>query len=246
MNDPKSIISLVPSLTELLFDLGLGDKLAGRTRFCIHPEELVEDVPIVGGTKNPRVDTILDIRPDLVIANHEENRKEDVEALAESLDVMVTDISSIEDALIAIYDIGKRCGTADKAGELIADIRTELDQVPDEPPQDTAYFIWRDPWMTVGRDTYVHSVLSHWNLENVYGDQLRYPKTSLKELNRKNPDLILLSSEPYPFKEKHRELVEEACPDTRVLMVDGEWFSWYGSRMLTAFRRLNSFRKAIS
>mgnify|MGYP006276286173 FL=1 len=137
MNDPKSIISLVPSLTELLFDLGLGDKLAGRTRFCIHPEELVEDVPIVGGTKNPRVDTILDIRPDLVIANHEENRKEDVEALAESLDVMVTDISSIEDALIAIYDIGKRCGTADKAGELIADIRTELDQVPDEPPQHT-------------------------------------------------------------------------------------------------------------
>ena len=100
--------------------------------------------------------------------------------------------------------------------------------------------------MTVGNDTYIHSVLSHWNLENVYGDQKRYPKTSLKQLSRKNPELVLLSSEPYPFKEKHREEVEEACPDSRVLMVDGEWFSWYGSRMLRAFKRLNSFRKAIS
>lgn len=246
MSYPQSIVCLVPSLTELLFDLGIGDRLVGRTRFCIHPEDEVDHVPIVGGTKNPRIESILKIAPDLVIANREENQKEHVEELAESLEVMVTDISSIEDALLAIYDIGNRCGVADKADSLINNIRTELDSVPDEPLQNTAYFIWRDPWMTIGNDTYIHSVLSHWNLENVYGDQKRYPKTSLKQLSRKNPELVLLSSEPYPFKEKHREEVKEACPDSRVLMVDGEWFSWYGSRMLRAFKRLNSFRKAIS
>lgn len=246
MSYPKSIVSLVPSLTELLFDLGLGDRLTGRTRFCIHPEEKVESVPIVGGTKNPRLDKIIEIQPDLVIANREENRKEDVEELAGLLDVMVTDIHTIEDALLTIYDIGKRCGAKNKADALIENIRAEMNQVPNEPLQSVAYFIWREPWMTIGRDTYIHSVLSHWKFENVFGDQKRYPKTTLNELRKKAPDLILLSSEPYPFKEKHREEVEAVCPDSRVLMVDGEWFSWYGTRMLPAFRRLNSFRKAIS
>jgi ABC-type Fe3+-hydroxamate transport system substrate-binding protein len=246
MSYPESIVSLVPSLTELLFDLELGDRIVGRTRFCIHPNEKVEDVPIVGGTKNPRLDKIFDIKPDLVIANREENRKEDVEELAGSLDVMVTDIKTIEDALLAIHDIGVRCGVAEKADLLIENIRAEMDNVPDEPKQSVAYFIWREPWMTVGRDTYIDSVLSHWNLKNVYGDQKRYPKTTLEDLKSKAPDLILLSSEPYPFKEKHREEIEAALPNSRVLMVDGEWFSWYGSRMLPAFKRLNEFRKAIS
>jgi len=242
----KSIVCLVPSLTELLFDLGLGQQLIGRTRFCIHPEERVKHVPIVGGTKNPRLDKILKLSPDLVITNREENRKEDVKELSGSLDVMVTNISSIEDALLAIYDIGKTCGAADKADSMIKKIRYELDIVPVEPLQNVAYFIWREPWMPVGSDTYIHSVLSHWKLVNAYGSQTRYPKTTLDELGEKAPDLILLSSEPYPFKEKHREEVEAACPDSRVLLVDGEWFSWYGSRMLPAFKRLNSFRKAIS
>lgn len=236
----------MPSLTELLFDLGLGERLAGRTRFCIHPEKKVEGIPIVGGTKNPRLDKILEIKPDLVIANREENRKEDVEELGRSLNVMVTEVNTIEDALVTIYEIGKRCGAAAETGSIIEKIRSELNDVPDEPPQSAAYFIWRDPWMTVGHDTYIHSVLTHWNMVNVYGDKSRYPKTSLKDLAKKAPELILLSSEPYPFKEKHREEVEAACTDSRVLMVDGEWFSWYGSRMLPAFKRLNSFRKAIS
>lgn len=246
MSYPESIISLVPSLTELLFDLGLGDRLAGRTRFCIHPEEKVESVPIVGGTKNPRLSKILDIKPDLVIVNREENRKEDVEKLTGSLDVMVTDINTIVDALLTIHDIGKRCGVAIEADGMIEKIKVELNNVPDEPQQSVAYIIWREPWMTVGHDTYIHSVLTHWKLENIFGDQTRYPKTTLNDLSKKAPDLILLSSEPYPFKDKHREEVEAACSDSRILMVDGEWFSWYGSRMLPSFKRLNSFRKAIS
>lgn len=246
MNTPSSIVCLVPSLTELLFDLGLGQQVVGRTRFCIHPEDLVERVPIVGGTKNPRIDKIKKINPDLIIASKEENRKEDIEALETTSEILLTDIGSIEDALIALYEIGEQCGKADKAEKLTDDIREVLDQIPDEPVQTVAYFIWREPWMTVGSDTYIHSVLKNWNLENVYGTQKRYPKTTLQELRGKKPKLILLSSEPYPFKEAHKKAVEEMCTDSKVLRVDGEWFSWYGSRMLPSFRKLNAFRKAIS
>lgn len=246
MNKPASIVSLVPSLTELLFDLGLGELLTGRTRFCIHPETEIEKVPIIGGTKNPRIDKIRKIDPDLIIASREENRKEDIEELETAAEVLLTDIGSIEDALLSIYDIGRRCGVKKNAERLIKDIRAELDEVPEEPIQNVAYFIWRDPWMTVGSDTYIHSVLTNWKLENVYGDHKRYPKTSLDELRYKKPELILLSSEPYPFKDKHRKEVESACPRARVLLVNGEWFSWYGSRMRSAFNELNSFRMAIS
>lgn len=246
MKKPPTIVSLVPSLTELLFDLGLEEQLKGRTRFCIHPEGKVENIPIIGGTKNPRLDKIKEISPDVIIANKEENRLEDVTELETFAEILLTDIGSIEDALLTIYDIGKKFNVEKKAESLIVDIRTQLNEVPDEPVQSAAYFIWRDPWMTVGRDTYIHSVLKTWNLENVYKDHIRYPKTSLDELRKKNPDLILLSSEPYPFKEKHLEEIEDVFPLIRVLLINGEWFSWYGSRMLPSFKKLNAFRKAIS
>lgn len=245
MKNPDKIVSLVPSLTELLFDLDLDNRLAGRTRFCIHPKEKVKDVPIIGGTKNPRIEKIKQMAPDLIIANHEENRKEDIRELGEISDILLTEISNIEDALLTIYDIGRICGVQQKAEALIDQIEKELQLVPDEPEKTAAYLIWQSPWMTVGRDTYVHSVMKHWNLENVYGERTRYPKTTLEELAGKQPDLILLSSEPFPFKEKHQRQVEEACGDSTVVMVEGEWFSWYGSRMLQSFRHLHSFRKAI-
>ncbi|WP_240596807.1 helical backbone metal receptor [Rhodohalobacter barkolensis] len=246
MNPPQKIVSLVPSLTELLFDLGLGKQVIGRTRFCIHPEGKVNQAEIMGGTKNPRLDKIQEAQPDLIIANKEENRKKDIEKLQSDFEVMVTDINTIEDALLTIHEIGKRCGAEEAAEELTSAIRKEYDNVPNEPLLSVAYLIWREPWMTIGSDTYIHSVLRRWKLENVFGDQTRYPKTSLDEIKNKQPDIILLSSEPYPFKEKHLKEIEQNCPDCRVLLVDGEWFSWYGSRMLPSFRKLNSFRKAIS
>jgi ABC-type Fe3+-hydroxamate transport system substrate-binding protein len=245
MKSPQKIVSLVPSLTELLFDLGLEDQIIGRTRFCIHPKGKVDQVEIMGGTKNPRIDKIRKAKPDLIIANREENRKEDVDNLQKDFEVMVSDIKTIEDALFTIHDIGNRCGAKKVAEELISAIRKEYHNAPDEPQLSVAYMIWRDPWMSVGADTYIHSVLNHWNLKNVFSNQTRYPKTTLEDLSNKNPDIILLSSEPYPFKEKHIKQVETACPDSRILLVDGEWFSWYGSRMLPSFRKLNSFRKAI-
>lgn len=243
---PNSIISLVPSLTELLFDLGLGERISGRTRFCIHPKEKIKDIPIIGGTKNPRLDKIREIKPDLIIANKEENRQEDVEELKRDFDVHVTEIDNINEALFTIHDIGWKCGVEEKAKELIQNIQRRMEDVPDEKPMTAAYMIWRDPWMTVGGDTYIQSVMDHWQLENVFGDKTRYPKTSLEELSYKKPDVILLSSEPYPFKEKHIKEVSEFCKNTSIILVNGEWFSWYGSRMLKAFEKLNVLRRAIA
>lgn len=245
-NTPQRIISLVPSLTELVIDLGMEEHLVGRTRFCVHPQEVVEQIPIIGGTKNPRLDKIRNLNPDYIIANKEENRPEDIKALIRDFEVNVTEIATIEDGLIAIHELGKKLDATEKAERLIFNIQQVLRERPDVPELNTAYMIWKKPWMTVGGDTYIHDILNYWKLPNVFGDQKRYPKINLEDLQRKNPDLILLSSEPYPFKEKHLVQIEEVCPAARVLLVEGEWFSWYGSRMELAFKRLNGWRKTIA
>ena len=243
---PNKIVSLVPSLTELLFDLGLGKRVVGRTRFCIHPEEQINDVPIIGGTKNPNLEKIHALEPDLIIANREENRKEDIEKLEDDgLNVMVTEISTIDEALFVIHDIGWSCDVKEKTKSLIQKIQEKMANTAKFPELTAAYLIWRDPWMSVGHDTYIHSVMEHYNLNNVYSGSTRYPKTTLHEISLKKPDVILLSSEPYPFKEKHIKEVGDACPGSDILLVNGEWFSWYGSRMLTAFAKLNAFRRVM-
>lgn len=243
MDHPKRIVSLVPSLTELLLDLGLHQELIGRTRFCIRPENRVQDIPVVGGTKNPRIDKIRDLKPDLVIANKEENRREDVLELKQHFRVIVTEISSIEDALLTIYELGNIVGKPREAERLTGRISQRLAERPAVASLRTVYFIWREPWMTIGGDTYIHDVLQHWNLENIFGNLTRYPGIELEQLSRRNPELILLSSEPYPFKEKHLPEIKEYCPDAKILLVNGQWFSWYGSRMLSAFEALNTWRK---
>jgi len=246
MANYNRIVSLVPSLTELLVDLGLKKQLVGRTRFCVHPKNEVDDIPIVGGTKNPRLDKIRDANPDYIVANKEENKREHINELRQEFEVNLTDIATIEDALITIHELGKELGAEDESEKLIRQINEVLDEIPEEPPLRTAYLIWKDPYMTVGKDTYIHNVMKHWKLENVFGDETRYPKVSFYDITEKNPELILLSSEPYPFKEKHLAEFEEAFPNTRILLTEGEWFSWYGSHMLHSFKRLNIWRKAIA
>jgi ABC-type Fe3+-hydroxamate transport system substrate-binding protein len=199
----KKIISLVPSLTELLVDLGLEKQLVGRTRFCVHPADAVNDIEIIGGTKNPNIEKIIDIGPDLVIANKEENRKEDVQILKSIAEVLVTDIGSVEDALVEISRIGKTTGRTESAENIISKITTAISERPGTQPLKTAYFIWKDPWMSVGQDTYIHDVMNKYGMINVFSDQKRYPTIDLKKLSLLSPELILLSSEPYPFKEKH-------------------------------------------
>lgn len=239
------IVSLVPSLTELLIYLGLKEQLIGRTRFCIHPEADIKSVPIVGGTKNPNLEKIISLKPDFILANKEENRKEDIEILQKYSRVRVTDISTIEDAILEILALGNLFQVQKKAQAIVSDLQNLLDQKPNLPKKSVAYFIWRDPWMTVGNDTFIHDVLKTYHLQNVYGDQTRYPSTDLTELAGKKPDLILLSSEPYPFKQKHLQEIQEVCPNSQIQLVNGEWFSWHGSRMLKACKWLNSWRKLL-
>jgi ABC-type Fe3+-hydroxamate transport system substrate-binding protein len=244
----KRIISLVPSLTELIIDLGLLKQLAGRTRFCVHPEEAVEDIPIIGGTKNPRVDKILSMNPDCIIANKEENRKEDIRELQKKspAHIEVTDIATIEQAIETIRHLGSLLGAKDEARQLAAGIQKEFQQRHEKESLRTAYFIWKDPWMSVGNDTYIHDVLTLWKLENIFGRKKRYPSFKLEQLAAYEPEIIILSSEPYPFKEKHIAPVQEACPDARIFLMDGEWFSWYGSRMSPSFKELNRWRDTLS
>ena len=240
------IISLVPSLTELIIDLGLKDNLVGRTRFCIHPEDQVGDISIVGGTKSPNLNKIQEARPDIIIANKEENEKEHIEELQQQFEVLLTDINTIEDALIAFHEIGSKLNVKERADSLASEVTDLLEERPDEPPLMAAYLIWRTPWMAVGKSTYINDVMHHWNLHNVFSDKKRYPEIKLNELAKKRPHVVLLSSEPYPFKDKHIEEIEEYCPGSEVLLVNGEWFSWYGSRMKSAFKQLNTWRKAIA
>jgi ABC-type Fe3+-hydroxamate transport system substrate-binding protein len=244
----KRIVSLVPSLTELLIDLGLTDQIVGRTRFCVRPKDVVDTIPIIGGTKNPHVDKILELKPDFIVVNKEENRRSDVLELQQKSQarLVITYIATVKKALSAILGIGAEVGLKNKAQNLVSELEQKLEQRPRKNPLRTAYFIWKDPWMSIGRDTYIYDVLQHWNLENVFCGEIRYPTVKLKELASYHPELILLSSEPFPFKEKNIQPVQEACPEARVLLVDGQWFSWYGSRMLDAFDRLNEWRAALN
>ncbi len=242
----KRIVSLVPSLTELLIDLGVKDQLVGRTRFCIHPQDKVDDIEIIGGTKNPDIEKILELKPDFIIANHEENRKEDVVELKKHFRVLVTEIDTIEEALSAIQEIGKLVDKGDKAQQTVSEIQSLLDRKPDVESLNTAYFIWKNPWMVAASETYIDSILQHYNLTNVFENETRYPKIKLEELKQKNPELILLSSEPFPFKEKHIQEIRNICPKAKIKLINGEWFSWYGSGMIKAFENLNKWRTNLS
>ncbi|MFY0685261.1 MAG: ABC transporter substrate-binding protein [Balneola sp.] len=241
----KRIVSLVPSLTELVLDLGIGDRLIGRTRFCIHPVDLVSDVPIIGGTKTLNIEKILSLKPDYIIANHEENRKEDIELLQKKVHVNITEIDTIHEALDSISILGNDLDLSQNADKLIEKIQHLLAETPKLPSIKTAYFIWKAPWMVAANQTYIDSIISHYNLENIFSDLTRYPEISLEDLERKSPELILLSSEPYPFKEKHIKEIKAICPDASIQLINGEWFSWYGSGMVKAFKELNSWRKML-
>lgn len=244
-NKYSRIVSLVPSLTELLFDLGLGTRVAGRTRFCVHPEKLIDAVPVIGGTKNPNIRKIQSLKPDLIIANREENRKEDIGELQKQFEIFLTDINSIDDALSAMRNLGQKLNTVNTVNKLIREIRDLMKVRPDTVKIKTAYFIWRNPWMVTGRNTYINDVMTHWNLQNIYGHLERYPEIDIKTMADLNPDLVLLSSEPFPFKHKHLEEIRKNCPACVVRLVDGQWFSWYGSRMKTSFSLLNHWRTQL-
>lgn len=245
MMPPQRIVSLVPSQTELLFDLGLAPEVVGVTRFCIHPADKVSGKVIVGGTKNLHIDRIHTLRPDLIIANKEENTREQIEELQPHYPVLVTDIITLPDALHMIQTIGKRVGREPEAQRLLAQINESFAALPSSsaPRQQpaVAYFIWRKPWMVAANGTFIDSMLGAAGFRNAFSHLNRYPEITAAELQASNPELIFLSSEPYPFTEKHRYALQQVCPSARIWLVDGELFSWYGSRLLRSaayFREL--------
>jgi ABC-type Fe3+-hydroxamate transport system substrate-binding protein len=250
------IISLVPSQTELLSYLYLDEEVIGITKFCIHPEEWFRSKTRVGGTKNINLKTIQQLSPDLIIANKEENVKEQIEMLAEKYDVWITDVNNLADAIQMIRDMGKLTGKAKPASGLAFKINEGFEKLENNFFEShkfskpvsfikAAYFIWKDPYMVAGGNTFINDMMHYCGLENVFADQNRYPQITLEEVKRKNVELILLSSEPYPFKEKHKAQIHEQIEGVKIELVDGEMFSWYGSRLLKSISYFQNFRKYI-
>jgi len=231
--NPQRIISLVPSQTELLYDLGLEEKIIAITKFCIRPKEKTKRIIIIGGTKNFHFNKIEALKPDLIIGNKEENYQEGIVKLAEKHPVWISDIYNLADALEMIKSIGEITHTNTEAHNLIQKIKKGFEKLPKIAlPKQVAYLIWREPYMAVARKTFIDAMLRQIGLQNVFADKERYPETTLIELSGRKPNFIFLSSEPYPFKEKHLEELQTACPDSKIILVDGEMFSWYGSRLL--------------
>ena len=246
---PKRIVSVVPSQTELLFDLGLDQEIIGLTKFCIHPIEKFAGRTKVGGTKKLNIDLIKDLNPDLIIGNKEENTQSDIEELAEYFPVWMSDIFTLDDAIKTISQIGALVDRDPEAAYLnhlisagFNDLKTLA--VQHQIDKKVAYLIWRKPFMAAGKNTFIDDVLLTNGMTNVV-QQDRYPRITLEKLKTLNCELILLSSEPYPFKEKHIEEIQNAIPNAKVMLVDGEMFSWYGSRLVKAVQYFFEFQKEL-
>lgn len=228
---PRRIVSLVPSQTELLADLGLGTEVVGLTRFCVHPAGWKEEKQIVGGTKNVSAERVEALAPDLILANLEENVREQVETLDAIAPVFVTDVSTVDEAVAMIRTVGGLVGQSERAEVLADEIERGFAALAERPPVRVAYLIWRGPYMTVGGDTFIHDVLRRASLVNAFGERTRYPEVTAAEIAAAEPDVVCLSSEPFPFRERHVAELERAVSGVPVRLVDGELFSWYGSRM---------------
>ena len=222
------IISLVPSITETLFDLGV-DEIEGRTKFCIHPKDKVSDVEIIGGTKNVNIRKIIKLKPDLIIANKEENVKEHIVELQQSFKVLLTDISTLEDNYYLLKTLGNLLGKQEIAQKYNSKINEIFNGLQSSEKKSCVYLIWKNPYMTVGSDTFIHAVLEQAGFENIFKDQRRYPEISVEQMKR--AEYIFLSSEPFPFKEKHVDELQKLLPGSRIILVDGEAFSWYGTHL---------------
>jgi ABC-type Fe3+-hydroxamate transport system substrate-binding protein len=229
---PKRIISIVPSQTELLFDLGLTEEIIGITKFCIHPKDKVKQVAKIGGTKQLDIERIKSLQPDLIIANKEENERSQVEALLNICPVWISDISDLAGAIEMIERVGEVVGKEAEAQKVSSAITQNFESLLVGPSaKRVAYFIWRKPYMVAGKGTFIDSMLQKCGLINVF-EQERYPEITAERLHEANPDIVLLSSEPYPFKEKHITELNAILAQAVIKLVDGELFSWYGSRLL--------------
>ncbi len=244
---PERIISLVPSQTELLFDLDLNTEVIGITKFCVHPKEWFNTKTRIGGTKQLKMDVIHKLQPDLIIANKEENVKEQIEELEKHFPVWVSDINNLNDAYEMIEQIGLITNKQPPAKEIINSIKSNFSKIKNHKSKiKTGYLIWNDPYMTIGGDTFIHSMLDAAGFNNIFADKKRYPEISIEQLQNFKCELLLLSSEPFPFKQKHIDELKSYLPNTKIMLVDGELFSWYGSRLIKAPQYFNNLQQEIN
>jgi ABC-type Fe3+-hydroxamate transport system substrate-binding protein len=231
---PKRIISLVPSQSELLWDLGIREELVGITKFCIHPDQMFKTVNRIGGTKTVDIEKVRALKPDLIIGNKEENEQSQITQLQKEFTVWVSDIYNLDDSLAMITSVGALVNKVEKAAELTHAIASSFLYVSSKQ-RSVLYLIWKDPYMAAGKATFIGDMLNRLDLTNsLSDDKTRYPSLSVEDIKTLDPELIFLSSEPYPFKEKHISELQVLLPQTKVMLVDGELFSWYGSRLLNS------------
>lgn len=250
---PRRIVSLVPSQTELLVDFGLEEELVGVTKFCVHPASLRDRKKTIGGTKNIRVEDVLALKPDLVVANKEENPKRAVEAIAATVPTYVSDVDDLESAMAMITDLGTLTGRESAAREIRSNFEESLFRLRmamgDLKPVRVLYLVWKDPYMAAGTDTFISAALDVLNLDNVLEtlDEkgTRYPALTVDEMRALNPDVILLSSEPYPFEARHGDELARELSGVKMICVDGEPFSWYGSRWNKSIDYFESIAKRM-
>jgi ABC-type Fe3+-hydroxamate transport system substrate-binding protein len=240
----KRVVSLVPSQTELLYALGLEEEIAGRTVFCIHPSEKVAKAIKTGGTKKVRYELIDSISPDLILCNKEENTPEIVAALSEKYPVWVSDIKSLEDAYVMIHTLGDLFDKQTEAANLTKQIKENFGKAKIYHRYQCVYLIWRRPYMCAGKDTFINHLLLQAGFDNMISAD-RYPELNEEELLALNPELVLLSSEPYPFNDKHIEELSLLLPSSQILKVDGELFSWYGNRLVNSQPYFNELQRTL-
>ncbi|QFG00705.1 iron ABC transporter substrate-binding protein [Psychrobacillus glaciei] len=242
---PKRIISICPAITETLFALGLENEIVGRTRYCIFPKGIVEHVPIVGGTKEVNIDKIRELRPDLILAEKEENTEDIVRALEKIAPVFVMEVQSIQDAYRFLQTLGELANKEQAADMLITSCKSSFASIQHKQYRKAAYVIWRKPYMVVGGTTYINDVLLKLGFRNPFEkEDSRYPAVTKEELANANLDVLLLASEPFPFQEKHLAEFQAFLPNTKIVLVDGEMF-WYGTKMITSGPYLENLIKNI-
>lgn len=240
----QRIVSLVPSQTEFLYELGLKDKIVAQTVFCVHPKSHFKKATKIGGTKKIRYEELDELQPDLIICNKEENNEEIVETLAKKYPVWVSDIKNIDDAFYMMRSLAELLDVKNEAEDLLRKITLSLNQKKIRHQYNCLYLVWRNPYMAVGCDTFINHMLQRAGFNNLIKEQ-RYPELNLDELQLLNPEVLLLSSEPYPFKEKHVEELQTLLPNSKILTVDGELFSWYGSRLLNSQPYFNELQRQL-
>lgn len=239
------IVSVVPSQTELLYALGLEDEVVGITKFCVHPASWFKHKTRVGGTKTLNIELIKSLQPTLILANKEENVKEQIEALKDVCPVYVSDITSFDEALTMMEIIGQWTNRVEMARELIEQLRYLSNRANQYKVNvSVLYLIWQKPYMAAGNDTFINTMLGLGGWKNCV-QQTRYPALSNQEIVSLKPDLVFLSSEPFPFKQKHIDALQLLLPNAKIILVDGEMFSWYGSRLLLSFDYIKQLHEKL-